>query len=173
MPRPVLVLRHARQPSEQPRIRFSPWPVAALLAALAATLAPSLAPSPAEPSPLPTVSLAAMSRDQLANRAEYNADYARRLGHRMAHDFGFRSDRQWHCLRRLWDFESSWHVHADNAYSRAYGIPQANPGSKMSTAGDHWRRNAETQIRWGLRYVRHRYGHPCSAWRHDRYHHWY
>ncbi len=54
--------------------------------------------------------------------------------------------------------ESGCRVDAENPYSGAYGIPQALPGTKMATAGDDWRTNPITQIRWMDGYVRGRYG---------------
>ncbi len=74
------------------------------------------------------------------------------------------SSAQYDCLVTLWDHESGWNVHADNATSGAYGIPQALPGSKMASAGPDWQNNAETQIKWGLGYISGRYGTPCGAW---------
>ena len=136
--------------------------------ATVATLTPAQ-----EPVSLGPVRTVAMSDRTMSDRAERHPYYARKLGHRMARDYGWRSDRQWHCLRRLWNLESSWHVHADNPNSRAYGIPQALPGRKMSSAGKHWRRNAHTQIRWGIRYVHGRYEKPCGAMRHKNQHGWY
>ena len=59
--------------------------------------------------------------------------------------------------------ESGWRVDADNPNSSAYGIPQALPGSKMASEGADWATNPVTQIRWGLVYIRDRYGSPCSA----------
>ena len=53
--------------------------------------------------------------------------------------------------------ESGCRVDATNAYSGAYGIPQALPGSKMATAGADWETNPVTQIRWMASYVS-RYG---------------
>jgi hypothetical protein len=70
---------------------------------------------------------------------------------------------QFSCLDSLWSRESGWNVHAANP-SGAYGIPQALPGSKMSTAGGDWQDNPSTQIAWGLSYVKSRYGTPCGAW---------
>jgi hypothetical protein len=64
-------------------------------------------------------------------------------------------------------------VHADNPSSSAYGIPQALPGSKMAAAGADWQSNAATQIRWGLGYIKARYGSPCSAWGFKQSHGWY
>jgi hypothetical protein len=70
---------------------------------------------------------------------------------------------QFRCLNSLWDRESGWNTHAANP-SGAYGIPQALPGSKMSTMGADWRDNPATQIAWGLSYVKSSYRTPCGAW---------
>ena len=77
------------------------------------------------------------------------------------------------CVDNIWNHESRWNVHADNPYSSAYGIPQALPGSKMASAGPDWQNNAETQIRWGLNYIKTRYGSACSAWSFKQAHGWY
>jgi hypothetical protein len=76
-------------------------------------------------------------------------------------------------LNWLWDRESSWNVRAFNPYSGATGIPQAVPGSKMASAGPNWRTSARTQIRWGLRYIKSRYGSPRRAWYHEVDRGWY
>ena len=68
------------------------------------------------------------------------------------------------CLVNLWNRESGWRHTADNPTSSAYGIPQSLPGSKMASAGADWRTNPETQIKWGLKYIKHRYETPCGAW---------
>jgi len=83
------------------------------------------------------------------------------------------STSQFGCLDNIWSQESNWNVHADNPNSSAYGIPQALPGSKMSSAGPDWQNNAETQIRWGLNYIKERYGSACSAWSFKQGHGWY
>lgn len=80
---------------------------------------------------------------------------------------------QFECLDNIWEQESHWNVHADNPHSSAYGIPQALPGSKMSSAGPDWANSAETQIRWGLGYIKARYGSACSAWAFKAHHGWY
>jgi uncharacterized protein YabE (DUF348 family) len=71
---------------------------------------------------------------------------------------------QFKCLVALWDRESGWRTTAANSFSGAYGIPQALPGSKMASAGSDWRTNPATQIKWGLGYIKGRYGTPCDAW---------
>jgi len=80
---------------------------------------------------------------------------------------------QFSCLVSLWNRESGWNVHADNASSGAYGIPQSLPGSKMASAGPDWQNNPETQIAWGLGYISERYGSPCGAWGHSQATGWY
>jgi hypothetical protein len=79
---------------------------------------------------------------------------------------------QFSCLDSLWSKESGWKVSASNP-SGAYGIPQALPGSKMSTVGPNWRTDAATQITWGLNYIADSYGSPCAAWAHSRANNWY
>jgi hypothetical protein len=83
------------------------------------------------------------------------------------------SDRQYRCLAKLWTKESNWNHRAYNSSSGAGGIPQALPASKMSSAGSDWRTNPKTQIKWGLRYIKGRYGTPCGAWAHFLSRNWY
>jgi len=87
-------------------------------------------------------------------------------------EFGF-GDDQFGCLVDLWNRESHWRVNAQNPTSGAYGIPQALPGSKMGTFGDDWQTNPVTQIKWGLNYIKNRYGSPCAAWAHSEAVGWY
>ena len=56
---------------------------------------------------------------------------------------------------------------------RAYGIPRALPASKLASAGDDWKDNAATQIRWGLHYIAGRYGSPSAAKTFWLAHNWY
>ncbi|MGI5214240.1 lytic transglycosylase domain-containing protein [Plantactinospora sp. CA-290183] len=77
------------------------------------------------------------------------------------------------CLDKLWSKESGWNHKAENRSSGAYGIPQALPGSKMSSAGADWRTSPATQIEWGLGYIKGRYGTPCDAWGHSQDVGWY
>lgn len=95
------------------------------------------------------------------------------IARQMLRKFGWSSRHQFRSLNRLWARESSWNVHAANPYSGAWGIPQAVPGSKMASAGPNWRSSARTQIRWGLRYIKSRYGSPAHAWAHESAYGWY
>ncbi len=110
-----------------------------------------------------------------ANRSSVRAvapGSVRALGQSMAAAHGW-TGAQFACLDDIWTRESHWRVDAHNSNSGAYGIPQAQPGSKMSSAGPSWRTNASTQIAWGLSYIARTYGTPCSAWSFWQSHYWY
>lgn len=77
------------------------------------------------------------------------------------------------CLDHIFTHESNWRTTAENSSSGSYGIPQALPASKMATFGSDYRTNAATQIKWGLSYVKGRYGTPCGAWSYWQAHGWY
>ncbi|GLI29122.1 hypothetical protein ARHIZOSPH14_33640 [Agromyces rhizosphaerae] len=140
----------ARKAAEAEAARKAAEEAAAAEAAAAAPApAPSTPTAPANPS-----GAQAIARDMMAS------------------SYGW-GDDQFGCLVSLWNKESGWNVYAQNPYSGAYGIPQALPGSKMSTAGADWATNAATQIRWGLGYIAGRYGTPCGAWNHSVSVGWY
>jgi hypothetical protein len=80
---------------------------------------------------------------------------------------------QFVCLNNLWTKESGWRYRANNPRTGAYGIPQAHPGSKMSSVARDWRTNPVTQIRWGLKYIDSRYNTPCTAWSKFKRSNWY
>ncbi|BDS49242.1 lytic transglycosylase domain-containing protein [Rhodoluna sp. KAS3] len=80
---------------------------------------------------------------------------------------------QYSCLVKLWERESNWRVNALNKSSGAYGIPQSLPGTKMASEGPDWKTNHETQIRWGVKYIKGRYGSPCGALAHSDKIGWY
>jgi hypothetical protein len=97
---------------------------------------------------------------------------AQEIAERMLGHYGW-SSGQFSCLGPLWARESGWRVTAENPGSGAYGIPQAMPGREMASAGADWQTDAATQIRWGLSYIRGRYGSPCGAWAHEESDGWY
>lgn len=101
---------------------------------------------------------------------EYSGNRA--IGCALVLEAGFAME-QMVCLERLWTKESGWNEHSSNGSSGAYGIPQALPGDKMASFGDDWRDNPATQIKWGLSYIKGRYGDPCGAWSFFQSHNWY
>ncbi|MFC8130602.1 lytic transglycosylase domain-containing protein [Streptomyces sp. NPDC057302] len=80
---------------------------------------------------------------------------------------------QFQCFSNIVNHESTWNYRASNASSGAYGLVQALPGSKMSSAGADWQTNPATQIKWGLGYMNDRYGSPCGAWDFWQANNWY
>ncbi|MER7819577.1 transglycosylase SLT domain-containing protein [Streptomyces sp. NPDC096153] len=80
---------------------------------------------------------------------------------------------QFQCFDKIVSHESNWDHTATNASSGAYGLVQALPGGKMSSAGADWKTNPKTQIKWGLDYMNERYGSPCGAWNFWQANHWY
>ncbi|WP_425558936.1 aggregation-promoting factor C-terminal-like domain-containing protein [Cryptosporangium minutisporangium] len=96
----------------------------------------------------------------------------KKTGCALLSEYGF-STSQMSCLDKLWMKESGWRTTAENPSSGAYGIPQSLPGNKMATVASDWRTNPATQIRWGLGYIKDRYGTPCGAWSHSQANGWY
>ncbi|SEE40220.1 Transglycosylase SLT domain-containing protein [Streptomyces sp. 3213] len=80
---------------------------------------------------------------------------------------------QFQCFSNIVSHESGWNYHAVNASSGAYGLFQALPASKYSSAGSDWQTNPATQIKWGLNYMDSRYGSPCEAWSFWQANSWY
>lgn len=83
------------------------------------------------------------------------------------------SEEDFNALVNLWNRESGWNPNAHNKSSGAHGIPQSLPASKMASEGSDYYTNGETQIRWGLKYIKNRYGSPSGAWAHSQRTGWY
>ena len=122
--------------------------------------------------PAKKAALSADKGDAVTVTEDTSDDDPREIAQALLGEFGF-SQSEFGCLDSLWTRESGWNVSADNPSSSAYGIPQALPGEKMSSAGSDWATNPATQIRWGLGYIQDRYGSPCGAWGHSESYGWY
>ena len=83
------------------------------------------------------------------------------------------TENDFSALIKLWDKESKWNPNSHNSKSGAHGIPQALPASKMASEGSDYYTNGQTQIRWGLKYIKERYGSPANAWNHFLEKNWY
>jgi hypothetical protein len=106
----------------------------------------------------------ALGGDAQANRA---------LGRMLAASYGW-TGAEFTALDKLWVSESGWRRDARNPDSGAYGIAQALPESKYPPAGrESGGSHAGTQISWGLRYIKQRYGSPSKAWAFKQAHGWY
>jgi hypothetical protein len=80
--------------------------------------------------------------------------------------------KQYNCIDYVWTRESKWNPLAGSP-TGAYGIPQAFPGTKMASAGANWLTSPITQVKWGLSYVKSRYGSACAAYDFWKAHGWY
>lgn len=117
-------------------------------------------------------SLSWVQREQVIGEMSGRAEH-RELGKAIAMTEGGYSEADFSCLDRIVTQESRWRNVPNAAGGRAYGIPQALPGSKMATHGADWRTNPATQIRWMLDYIDARYGSACKAWSFKRANGWY
>ena len=107
-------------------------------------------------------------RTATGTKAEYQA-YAKNL---CINTYGW-TENDFNCLVKLWERESHWNPNAHNKSSGAHGICQALPASKMASEGSDYMTNYKTQIRWGLKYIKNRYGTPSNAWAHSQQKGWY
>ncbi|MFE9258917.1 transglycosylase SLT domain-containing protein [Streptomyces sp. NPDC006879] len=110
---------------------------------------------------------AARNADSFAPQSSYTVSQVKAIARQMV------PASQFQCFSNIVNHESTWNYRAQNASSGAYGLVQALPGSKMSSAGADWRTNPATQIEWGLKYMNSRYGSPCGAWSFWQANHWY
>jgi hypothetical protein len=154
-------------------------PVPTTTAPAETTTAPTPTTAPTSAAPRTTAPKAAAPRTSApkASAAPVAAGCSAYSGNRLTAcdilpSFGF-STSEMSALSQLWENESGWDETAENSGSGAYGIPQALPGSKMASAGADWRTNPATQIRWGLGYIKERYGSPSAAWSFWQSNNWY
>lgn len=69
--------------------------------------------------------------------------------------------------------ESGWNAGASNKSSGAYGLCQALPGTKMTSAGSDWQTNPVTQVKWCNGYAVGRYGSWQNAYNTWLSKHWW
>lgn len=122
-------------------------------------------PSPSRPAPKPTTKAAVP-----AGCTQYTGNQL--IACQLLPSFGFATSEM-SSLVPMWNKESGWRVSAQNPSSGAYGIPQALPGDKMASVASDWRTNPTTQIKWGLGYIKDRYGTPSAAWTFWQANGWY
>lgn len=119
-----------------------------------------------------SIALVALSarQTQLAKSPEGAKQVAKAL---VSELYGEWNKSQVSCLNQLWNGESHWNFKAHNYRSGAHGIAQALPATKMEIVSTDWRTNPVTQIKWGLQYIKARYGTPCQALRKKHRSHYY
>lgn len=82
------------------------------------------------------------------------------------------SPNDWPAVDYIVSHESSWRITAQNP-SGAYGLCQALPASKMSSAGSDYLTNGVTQLRWCSSYAQARYGGWWPAYNAWTIKHWW
>ena len=143
-------------PSAAATAKAAPKPVTPKAAPKPAPLKVASAPKPAPAKPAPV--------NDPAGAQAYAAS--------MLSSFGW-SAGEMDSLRILWTKESNWTTTATNPSSGAYGIVQSLPASKLASEGADWQTNYKTQIRWGLKYIKERYGSPSAALSFHYANNWY
>ena len=108
---------------------------------------------------------------KVQKRKIYNKNTIKLYAHNLVLQYGW-TEYDYECLVKLWNRESSWNPYAVNKKSGACGIPQANPCSKASK-GTNYKTNWKTQVKWGLNYIKNRYGSPAYAWEQSQRIGWY
>lgn len=88
---------------------------------------------------------------------------------------------QWYAVKEILKRESGWchlkwetqygacptengQLFAEDNASRGYGLCQSTPANKMATAGEDWRTNPVTQLKWCNSYAINRYGNWHNAY---------
>lgn len=110
-----------------------------------------------------------------------NNMYYRAYAADLLSSYGWSNNTQYQCLNNLYTKESGWqptNYTLENTNSGPWGIPQANPGSRMAAYGSDWVTNGDTQIQWGFWYIANNdsgfgYYNPCEAWSHEMSVGWY
>lgn len=110
------------------------------------------------------------STDWAGGTSDGSVSGNRALGQEMASSMGW-TGSQWSALDKLWQRESSWRSDAQNPTSTAYGIAQF----LNSTWGPYGKKTSDPrlQIKYGLQYIKDRYGSPAAAWAHSQKTGWY
>ena len=143
----------------------TPSAIATPSASASASPKPSATPTPSQAAaPAPAAPAAPVAVDDPSGAQAYAAS--------ILPSYGW-GQGEMSALTTLWNKESDWRTTATNASSGAYGIGQSLPAEKMATEGGDWQTNYQTQIRWGLNYIKERYGSPSAAWSFHLAHNWY
>lgn len=109
---------------------------------------------------------------KVQKRKIYNKNTIKLYAHNLVLKYGW-TEYDYECLVKLWNRESSWNPYAVNKRTGACGIPQSLPCKKMRSFGKNYKTNYKTQIKWGLNYIKNRYGTPANAWNHSQRKGWY
>lgn len=102
----------------------------------------------------------------------YNVGEIQHYIHQKIYEYGW-TENDYYAIVQIVNRESSWNPYAVNKKSKACGLFQAYPCSKMVIFGNDYRTNYKVQVAWGFYYIKDRYGTPSQAWSFWQTHHWY
>ena len=94
----------------------------------------------------------------------------------ISHKYGW-GKKQFKCLTKLWQGESSWRPSAREPHNKYLGIPQLAKKAVVASGYTvaEFRASTELQIQLGAKYIKYRkgYGSPCRALSHFNRKNWY
>ena len=102
----------------------------------------------------------------------YNVGEIQSYIHQKIYEYGW-TENDYYAIVQIVNRESSFNPYAVNKKSKACGLFQAYPCSKMVIFGNDYRTNYKVQVAWGFYYIKDRYGTPSQAWSFWQSHHWY
>lgn len=97
---------------------------------------------------------------------EWNVQDSKAYAHDVVQSW---ADNQYECLNKLWTQESNWR---HNAYNKVK-VMGKNAGGIPQILGLDPKTPAPLQIDRGFKYIMHRYGTPCMAWKFHERKGWY
>ena len=102
----------------------------------------------------------------------YNVGEIQHYIRQKIYEYGW-TENDYYAIVQIVNRESNFNPYAVNKKSKACGLFQAYPCSKMVIFGNDYRTNYKVQVAWGFYYIKDRYGTPSQAWSFWQSHHWY
>ena len=102
----------------------------------------------------------------------YNVGEIQHYIRQKIYEYGW-TENDYYAIVQIVNRESNFNPYAVNKKSKACGLFQAYPCSKMVIFGNDYRTNYKVQVAWGMDYIKNRYGTPQKAWSFWQSHHWY
>jgi hypothetical protein len=112
------------------------------------------------------ISRSASRPDKPTPVREWNVQDSKAYAHDVVQSW---ADNQYECLHKLWTRESNWR---SEAYNRVK-VMGKNAGGIPQILGLDPKTPAPLQIDRGFKYIMHRYGTPCMAWKFHQQKGWY
>ena len=102
----------------------------------------------------------------------YNVGEIQHYIRQKIYEYGW-TENDYYAIVQIVNRESNFNPYAVNKKSKACGLFQAYPCSKMAKYGKDYRTNYKVQVAWGMDYIKNRYKTPSNAWSFWQSHHWY